>query len=222
MPGPAPGERMQQSCVLGPIRGEDGRVEALFLTVQDVTDLVQHEQRLVQMNIRDGLTGVFNRRYLDHRLEVEFERFRRYGRRLAVVLVDIDHFKRVNDGLGHPAGDAVLVHLAGALVEAVRRSDVVARYGGEEFCCVLPETDLAGAATVAEKLRAAVQAMRHCWKGAELTLTVSMGVAESRDDMPGPEALVARADAALYAAKEGGRNRVVLDPSSPGSQARAS
>lgn len=206
---------MQQSCVLGPIRDEEGHVESIFLTVQDVTELVEQEQKLLQMNSRDGLTGVFNRRYLDHRLEVELERVRRYVRPLSVLIADVDHFKRVNDQHGHPCGDAVLTAIAGVLVRSVRKSDVVARYGGEEFCCVLPETDLAGALVVAEKLRAAVEAQVVPWDGQALRVTVSLGAAQALDPAEEARALVGRADAGLYAAKAAGRNRVVAAGTGP-------
>jgi diguanylate cyclase (GGDEF)-like protein len=202
-------QQMQQSCVVGPIRDGEGRVESIFLTVQDVTELVEQEQKLLQMNSRDGLTGVFNRRYLDHRLEVELERFRRYGRPLSVLIADVDHFKRVNDEHGHPCGDAVLAGIAEVLVRSVRKADVVARYGGEEFCCVLPETELAGALVVAEKLRAAVEAQVVPWKEQALRVTVSLGAAQALDHAEDAKALVGRADAGLYAAKAAGRNRVV-------------
>ncbi|HTN51956.1 MAG TPA: diguanylate cyclase [Anaeromyxobacter sp.] len=205
-------EQMQQSCVMGPIRGADGAILSLFLVVQDVTELVVQERRLVEMNMRDGLTGVFNRRYLDHRLQVELERFRRYARPLSVVIVDIDHFKRVNDEYGHPCGDEVLRALAASLERSVRKSDVVARYGGEEFCLILPETARAGALTLAEKVRRCVEAQRHAWGGRELSLTISAGVAEAQAGAAGPAELLQRADQALYCAKSGGRNRVEAEP----------
>ena len=202
-------EHMQQSCVMGPIRGDDGTVASLFLVVQDVTELVAHEHQLREMNMRDGLTGVFNRRYLDHRLAVELERFKRYARPLSLLIIDIDFFKRVNDRFGHPCGDSVLKTVAADLSGGVRKADLVARYGGEEFCCVLPETSLAGALIVAEKLRAAAEARQHTWEGQPVPVTVSVGVAEAKEEMAGAAELVGQADASLYEAKRSGRNRVV-------------
>ena len=200
---------MQQSCVMGPIRRRDGTISSLFLVVQDVTQVAAYQQKLREMNMRDGLTGVFNRQYLDHRLATEFERFRRYGGRLSLLLVDIDLFKQVNDRFGHLCGDGVLKGLAAMLSSGRRKADVVARYGGEEFCCVLPETDLEGARIVAERIRASAEAQRHEWEGAELSITISVGVAQAREGMAGAAALVGRADAALYQAKRSGRNRAV-------------
>jgi diguanylate cyclase (GGDEF)-like protein len=202
-------EHMQQSCVMGPIRRGDGAIASLFLAVQDVTEIAAYEQKLREMNMRDGLTGAFNRRYLDHRLGVEFERFRRYGRPLSLLLLDIDFFKRVNDRFGHQCGDAVLRGVAAGLAAEVRKSDLVARYGGEEFCCVLPETDLAGALVVAEKIRAAAEAQEHRWEGQAVPVTISVGAAEAKPGMAGAAELVGRADAGLYEAKRSGRNRVV-------------
>ena len=201
-------ERMQQSCVMGPIRSEDGGITSLFLVVQDVTELVAHEQALLELNVRDGLTGLYNRRYLDHRLALEVERFRRYGRPFSLLLLDIDHFKLVNDRFGHPCGDAVLKSTAADLAGAVRKADLVARYGGEEFCCLLPETGRGGALTLAEKMRGTAAARQHAWEGQEIPVTVSVGVAEAvENDTVG--ALLQRADVALYEAKRTGRNRVV-------------
>jgi diguanylate cyclase (GGDEF)-like protein len=202
-------EHMQQSCVMGPIRAEDGTITSLFLAVQDVTEIAGYEQKLREMNMRDGLTGVFNRRYLDHRLGMELERFRRYARPLSLLLLDIDLFKKVNDRFGHPCGDAVLKAVAGGLTAAVRKADLVARYGGEEFCCVLPETDLTGARVVAEKVREAVAAQEIEWEGQPVPVTISVGVAEAGPETSSAAELVARADARLYEAKRAGRNRVV-------------
>jgi diguanylate cyclase len=202
-------DAMQQSCVMGPIRRRDGTISSLFLVVQDVTQVAAYEQKLREMNMRDGLTGVLNRRYLDHRLAVEFERFRRYGRGVTFLILDIDLFKHVNDRFGHLCGDAVLKGLAATLSAGRRKADVVARYGGEEFCLVLPETDLAGAVIVAERLRASVEAQRHEWEGNEVRVTASIGVAETRPDMKGAADLMKRADEGLYQAKRAGRNRVV-------------
>lgn len=202
-------EYMQQSCVMGPIRREDGAITSLFLVVQDVTEIAAYEEKLREMNVRDGLTGVFNRRYLDHQLSVEFERFRRYRRPLSVLLLDIDLFKRVNDRFGHPCGDAVLKATAAAIREGVRRSDLLARYGGEEFCCVLPETSLSGALVLAEKLRAAAAALEHRCGAEAVPITLSVGVAEARNGMASAGDLVSRADESLYEAKRTGRNRVI-------------
>lgn len=132
----------------------------------------------------------------------------------ALLMVDIDHFKRVNDHYGHLAGDHVLRHIVGVLRQRLRASDVLGRYGGEEFMVLLPGTDLHGAAQLAEQLRQAVQAAPCEWQGQRIPFTVSIGVAASADTPADPsrtsEALLQAADQALYRAKDGGRNRVAL------------
>jgi diguanylate cyclase (GGDEF)-like protein len=170
------------------------------------------EARIVEMAVTDELTGLHNRRYTGQRLREELARSQRHDRRCACVLLDIDLFKRVNDEAGHAAGDAVLRGLARAACGALRESDMLGRWGGEEFLAVLPETDLAGARVIAERLRLAIETMRVDFEGRQLSITASLGVA---DALPGhdPEArdaeqLVARADQALYRAKAAGRNRV--------------
>ena len=170
------------------------------------------QQEALQLSLTDALTGTSNRRDLIERLPSEVERARRYKHPLSVVMCDIDHFKRINDTHGHPAGDAVLRAFAGFLRTDLRSgADWVARYGGEEFVIVLPETDLAGAITVAEKLRAGTAALRVPHGGVEITLTSSFGVASLRANWPdagNPDALLAQADVCLYQSKQGGRNRV--------------
>jgi diguanylate cyclase (GGDEF)-like protein len=170
------------------------------------------EARIVEMAITDELTGLHNRRFTEQRLREELARSQRHDRRCSCILLDIDLFKQTNDTYGHAGGDAVLRGLAGAAGAALRESDLLGRWGGEEFLAVLPETDLAGARAMAERLRLAIETMRVEHEGRQLTITASLGVA---DALPGhdPEArdadrLVARADEALYRAKAAGRNRV--------------
>ena len=145
----------------------------------------------------DPLTGVNNRRGLEDALGTHLALMNRYGTRFCVAMFDIDHFKQLNDVQGHLYGDQMLTELARLIDESVRETDVVARYGGEEFIVVMPETDLAGGATFAERLRAKI--------AADMPLTVSGGVAEALDG-DSNDSLVARADSALYAAKAAGRN----------------
>jgi diguanylate cyclase (GGDEF)-like protein len=160
----------------------------------------------------DGLTGMFNRRYYEQALERELPRARRLGEPLALLMLDVDHFKKYNDHYGHPAGDTCLVQVGQAIQRGLRRpGDVAARYGGEEFVVLLPSTDCEGAAAVAETIRAGVEelALEHV-QAPRCIVTISVGVcvllvAESDTAAD----LVNRADAALYRAKQEGRNRVV-------------
>jgi diguanylate cyclase (GGDEF)-like protein len=202
-------EHMQQSCTMGPIRGEGGRIEYLYMIIQDVSELVHYEKKLLEMNMRDGLTGAFNRRYLDRRLEEEIDRSRRYSQKFSLILFDIDFFKTVNDTHGHHCGDLILKSVASKVTELIRKSDCLARYGGEEFCCLLPGTDLQAALVVAEKLRFALEAMDNIYRDANVKITVSLGVSEIRPGCDTPAKLFDMADRALYRAKGTGRNRVV-------------
>lgn len=166
--------------------------------------LVVANAELESLSNHDRLTGLSNRQHLDHALQEEFQRSRRTGAQLSVIILDIDHFKAVNDTHGHQVGDQVLVALARLLLEESRATDLVGRWGGEEFMLVCRGTDLAGAAVLAEKLRARIAAETLAVVGAK---TCSLGVAcLSPED--GIEELVGRADAALYRAKNAGRNRV--------------
>lgn len=163
----------------------------------------------------DGLTEVPNRRYFHERLEAELSRARRYGSNLALLILDLDHFKRINDRHGHQIGDRALVRVAQLLSsDLLRRIDVVGRYGGEEFAVMLPETDLEGARTVAERIRVAIErTVLHLDDGGVVRMTASFGVAVRESHAVDTlDALVRRADGALYRAKENGRNRVEHEP----------
>ncbi len=159
--------------------------------------------------IHDALTGLHNRRAFDESLERAVARQDRQGGTFALLLLDIDRFKKLNDTYGHPAGDAALRHTAQLLTHHLRKSDLAARFGGEEFAVILASTDRAGAQTLAEKVRKEIENGRLVHDGARLGVTISIGVAVWPEDGRPREALLAAADRALYAAKEGGRNRVV-------------
>jgi diguanylate cyclase (GGDEF)-like protein len=156
----------------------------------------------------DGLTGAYNKRYLDETLDREVARSRRYGRDLSLVLLDLDHFKEVNDAHGHLGGDAVLSAVCHAIAAEIREEDVLARYGGEEFVVLLPETDREHALLLAEKLRAIVAAQEVAVDDGLVTVTVSLGVATLEPDRDTAEALLRWADERLYEAKRAGRNCV--------------
>jgi diguanylate cyclase len=159
----------------------------------------------------DQLTGLSNRRFLDGLLAREWARSRRYGQHLSVLLIDVDHFKQVNDVHGHLTGDRCLQTMAACIKGMLRQmTDHAARYGGEEFCVVLPETDLPGAAVVAERIRAKIESTSVVDHHLSLRLTVSIGVAcATATSSPGSvDELMQMADKALYQSKSDGRNRV--------------
>ena len=179
----------------------------LDLRIKSAWDL---EQARRQANT-DGLTGLYNHRYLHERLRQEIERAGRYGRELSLVMVDLDHFKAYNDAHGHPRGDEVLIAIAHALRQISRSSDVVARYGGEEFTMILPETPSDEALVLAERARRHVESLEMAGRDAftPARVTLSAGVASLCDGCTG-EDLIEAADAALYRAKREGRNRVCV------------
>lgn len=174
--------------------------------------------RLLRSGFTDVLTGWHNRRYLQVRLNEELARARRDGSHLVCLMLDVDHFKRVNDSWGHAAGDTVLQELAGRIDAEVRASDVAARYGGEEFVVLLPDTDNASGMTLAERIRRAIAAAEYDLpSGDTVSITASIGIAgvvpapDSDDLKTLGDSLLARADVALYRAKSGGRDQVAVD-----------
>ncbi|MBM3117350.1 sensor domain-containing diguanylate cyclase [Jeongeupia naejangsanensis] len=191
---------------------------ALMLLIYLVrTRLLRQQLTVANLELRrqaesDPLTGLANRRKFDVVLEAELARAHRYAHSACLAIIDIDFFKRVNDVHGHPAGDAALVYLADILALAVRNTDMFARLGGEEFGLVLPETDEEGAAQLLERLRAAIEAGDLVYEGVRIPLTISIGFASVGGDGDDAEQMMRRADEALYAAKQGGRNRVCAAP----------
>lgn len=155
----------------------------------------------------DRLTGVGSRAYFDQRLSEQLDHARRYKHPLTLVLLDVDHFKAINDTYGHPAGDQVLAGVGALLRGSVRLSDVAARYGGEEFALILPFTDAEGAWILADRLRQTIQEWTVILTEGLVHVTASFGLAELREGLD-TRALVAKADQALYQAKRGGRNQV--------------
>lgn len=177
-----------------------------------LSEAMVHQQRLSQDAETDGLTGLHNRRWMDRTYPRTLRRHLSPARPASLLMIDIDHFKRVNDVHGHPIGDLVLCHAARCIEIALRPGDLCARFGGEEFCVLLPEVDSALATRIAQRICAAVAAAPFSLDtGEALALSVSIGVAGW--DQQGPlEVLLAAADAALYQAKREGRNRVVAAP----------
>lgn len=185
--------------------------------IRDITErkaleisLMEANKRLEELSNRDGLTNLYNRRYMDNVLEMEFLRSKRYRMPLSCLMIDIDHFKNINDTHGHGFGDKVLVHLSNILIDMSRSCDVVARYGGEEFIIMLPNTDTKGAADFAERLRIAVsnQGIECKEKSASVNLNISIGVSSDTKRVENFREMVNYADRALYEAKRLGRNRV--------------
>jgi diguanylate cyclase (GGDEF)-like protein len=182
-------------------------------SAHEAIDSLQHKTRVLEeASQRDKLTGLYNRARFDAHLAEEFAIAQRTGKALSIIMADVDHFKRVNDTYGHPAGDRILIAVAGALGGRLRPRDLVARYGGEEFVLVLPETDAPGSEVVAERIRKKIETTSSdVGSAAPVAVTMSFGCATLLPGTFGTGAeLLAAADRALYAAKHAGRNRVVL------------
>jgi diguanylate cyclase (GGDEF)-like protein len=201
-------ERARQQEEISRLRNVE--LARAYETLQALHEQVEAQNRTLQrISIEDALTGLHNRRYLDLQLPGEISRARRRHRPLCVAMCDIDRFKQVNDRFSHAVGDQVLRQVGRIFLQTVRQDDLVFRYGGEEFLLLLPETDLAGAETLAQRVRAAIAA--HPWAELhpQLRVTLSLGLAQLGPDDDGA-GLVAAADARLYEAKRLGRDRVCL------------
>lgn len=210
-------DEMYQNVTILPLRSSTGKTDHVCLIIYDVTGVAVNKRQLESANtklqelaLRDGLTGLLNRRYWESCLEREFARHQRYDNPVSLVIFDIDHFKRVNDTYGHQTGDEVIRATARITSQLVRETDFAGRYGGEEFVVLLPGTTLDGAAQFAERLRSTIERQQLDYQGSPLTFTISLGVATLADDMAGYQALLERADKALYQSKEGGRNQVTV------------
>jgi len=183
-----------------------GASTILKFTYQDQVD-ENYQKRLFESALRDGLTSTFNRRYFVDRLNAEMRFAYRHDKALALLFVDIDHFKKINDQHGHQAGDYVLAAVARDMIATIRSEDVLARYGGEEFAIICREIEKDGALTLGERLRATVAAARYEFGGTVIPVTISVGAAVAHKPQAA-QPLIAAADAAMYEAKRAGRNRV--------------
>lgn len=189
---------------------EKARAELEIQVKERTAELLKANKLLEELSITDGLTGLYNYRYLMRVLDTEYKRARRYKHRFALLMLDIDRFKDVNDHYGHPCGDFILQQVGRLLKDCVRNTDIVTRYGGDEMAIMLLEVSKELALEVSEKLRREVEKHSFVWKGTAVKITVSIGVAAALE--PGIEdwnGLVNAADQALYQAKDGGRNRVL-------------
>ena len=214
----ADGSQFWGSAMISPLRDRDPSADAggdnelydpaYCMIVRDISDKREASESQRTATFCDYLTGLANRRAFFEAAELELERRKQATRPTAMIMFDADHFKAINDRFGHPAGDAVLRHLAAALSAVFRDVDVVARVGGEEFAVLLPSTELAAAAAAAERLRKLVDATPLVVDGESISYTVSAGVAAMDDSVSGLDGLMKRADQALYVAKARGRNRV--------------
>ena len=210
------GERIAERLLKDGDRFEIGISSALKFELADDLE-ASFQRQLSEAVLREPLTGLYNRRHFRERFSAELAAAARHGRALSLLLVDIDHFKKINDEHGHVYGDKVLQMVAGILANLVRIEDVVARYGGEEFVVLAREADIKGATVLAERLRSGVERARCLADGKELSVTVSIGVTISIGLVQASvemtqEELIKAADEALYTAKQQGRNRVVALP----------
>jgi diguanylate cyclase (GGDEF)-like protein len=203
------GSRLWANSVITALPDEAGAVRGFVVVSRDMTERKRLENDMRRLAAVDGLTGAYNRRHGELLLAAEFSRRARGGLPFAVLMLDVDHFKAINDRFGHAAGDVVLQALTQTCAHAMRPVDIVVRWGGEEFLVILPATDEAGAMSAAERLRATLAATQVANDGdGPISFTVSIGVALSRGQDPAD--LLRRCDVAMYAAKAGGRDRVML------------
>ncbi len=219
-----PGDMKPYSQILAEANEELGKLnlsyEQLVLELKQAKeeadnlarDLKLANERLRELASRDGLTGLYNHRFFQDTLSRELSEAVRYGRFFSLIMFDIDHFKKVNDNYGHPRGDIVIKTMSTVVTRLTRACDIVARYGGEEFAIILPETDLKGAAILAERIRSQVEAEEINAEGLVIKATISIGVTNfvPKKSPPQKAAIIDAADRALYASKEAGRNRVTL------------
>ncbi len=210
-------EFMYQNVTFIPLFTADGKVTHICMIVYDVTDMAVHKQGLQKANQElailsqtDGLTKLYNRAHWEDCLEREYKRWQRVKQRACLLMLDIDHFKSINDNYGHPVGDDVIRHLAQLIQNNAREIDVSGRYGGEEFAIILGDTSLQDAALLAERLRKAVEEAVVNSDGQSLKYTISLGIAALEVGIQSGQEWIACADKALYSSKENGRNRVSL------------
>lgn len=202
------GAMRHESMTITPVRDGGGTLRHFVAIKEDITERKLHERELHRLASTDALTGARNRRVFLENVTLERARVRRYGRRSALLMLDLDHFRQVNEAHGQAAGDAVLRHCVKLASASLRQTDMIGRLGGEEFGILLADTDLEGAIEFGERLRSKVNASAIRHGGVQIRVTVSIGIAGFKREDPHVDAVLARADSALQLAKSGGRNRV--------------
>jgi diguanylate cyclase (GGDEF)-like protein len=209
---------MAQNCTFLPLEPK-GEVKHICILIEDVTDVCHYQTMLTKTldelalaNRIDGLTQIFNRKHWEECLAQEFSRSRRYDHGLALIMFDLDNFKSFNDTYGHQCGDTVLIETSKVIQSLLRLCDLFGRYGGEEFAVILPDTDLKGAADVAERIREAINKNVINFQDKAMSVSASVGVAVINSEDTRYEDLISRSDLALYQAKDQGRNKVCLAP----------
>ena len=208
------GQRIPIQSHIAPLHKEQDRIAGAVVVFRDASALVALEdahRQVIEMSRKDQLTGLFNRAAITALLKAEIDRARRYHQDLSLIMMDIDHFKRINDNYGHEAGDRVLAKIGDILQHNVRGPDVVGRWGGEEFLIVTPNVPAAAGGELAQRLRGYIKDMT-C-KDVDEVITASFGVSQLCQEQQGLDGLVRAGDASLYRAKESGRDRVVIDES---------
>lgn len=181
----------------------------IITSLADQAAVAINNAKLYELAVTDGTTKLFIRRHFMQRLDEEFRRAKRYGHKLSLLMMDLDHFKKLNDTHGHQAGDVVLIDTSKIFKRSIRTTDIAARYGGEEFCILLPETDTLGAIAIAERLRRGVETTLFRFQEMEMRTTISIGVSTFPRDADNTQQLIRSADEALYKAKKMGRNLVI-------------
>ena len=210
---------MYQNTTFIPLLSATGEVSHLCLLVYDVTDTAMHKLSLKKANAElailsqtDGLTQLFNRTHWEQCLLAEHKRWGRSHNPSSLVMIDIDHFKNINDSYGHVAGDEVIRHISSLIRHHVRETDVCGRYGGEEFAILLSDTPLKNAYVFAERLRKEVSEAIVTYNDIDINYTISIGIAEVDESIENHEVWIECADASLYRSKESGRNKISLHP----------
>ena len=208
---------MRQNCTFLPMKGESDEIESVCITLFDVTDTSIYEnmlknavRSLAEASNRDALTDIYNRRYLESSMSKEFSRIKRYGGTLSFIIIDLDHFKLINDTHGHLAGDEILKVTAKRIAKSLRTADTLSRYGGEEFAVMLPETPIEGAGILAQRICDSLSESPIEYSDISITVTASLGIAEFNSDMNNHEEMISRADEMLYRSKDNGRNQVTI------------